>query len=78
MPAPRLLECQIDIASGRETRDRKAVGKSLDDFQSALADGAGRAEDGDTRFMYGPCLSVSQVMQFMRKQYAHRILRRKK
>ena len=47
MPSPRLLEGQIDVASGGQADHREAVGEGLDDLQRALADGSGGPEDGD-------------------------------
>ena len=47
VPAPRLLECQLDVNPRGKGRDRKAIGKRFNDFESAFSDRAGRSEDSD-------------------------------
>jgi hypothetical protein len=47
-PADCLGESFVDIAAGSEGRDLVSIGKLLDDGKGALADGAGRSEDGKT------------------------------
>lgn len=46
-PLDALLKCSFEIAPGGERGYAEAVGILSDDTESALADGAGRTENGD-------------------------------
>ena len=47
LPAQALGEGLVEVAAGGEGDDFVAVGEGFADGEGALADGAGRAEDGE-------------------------------